>query len=156
MLLLLTSSAVPAAVYYVDFAQGDDARTGLTAEQAWKHAPGDAAATLAPSTVVLVGGDTVQFKAGVVYRGSIRVPASGTATARIIYKGTGWGDGRAILDGSDPVTGWKRCASPEEAYGSPRFSEIFTAMVAADSPFRINLHEFNPAMQADEFLWQAQ
>lgn len=152
----LCLGAVDAAVYHVDFAAGDDARPGLTPEQAWKHAPGDPAATLGPAQVKLAGGDTVRFRAGVVYRGSIKVPASGAPEARIVYTGSGWGEGRAIIDGSDPVTGWQRCASAEEAYGNPHFAEIFATTVEAASPFRINLHETDAKTGSDDFLWPAQ
>ncbi len=39
------------------------------------------------------------FKGGVVYQGTINVPASGTPGKPIVYEGTGWGTGQAILSG---------------------------------------------------------
>ena len=46
-----------------------------------------------------VGGDEVLFKAGVVYQGTINMQTSGTAGKPIVYEGTGWGTGKAIMSG---------------------------------------------------------
>ena len=57
----------------------------LSSEQtAWKHAPGAIAAEGRVKAVVLSPGDTVLFKAGVVYRGSVEIPASGKEGAPIV------------------------------------------------------------------------
>lgn len=94
--------AVP--TYYVDFDAGSDGADGKSAQTAWKHAPGDAAATGAVAAVTLAPGDVVLFKGGVRYKGSIDVPASGTANAKIVYDGKGagtWGTGLAVIDGEE-------------------------------------------------------
>ena len=59
--------------FYIDFAEGEDSNSGTSASQPWKHAPGDSAATGNAVRTVLVAGDTVRFKAGVPYRGTIAV-----------------------------------------------------------------------------------
>lgn len=142
--------------YYVDFAGGDDKRSGKSEQEAWKHAPGDPQAQDKPASVKLESGDVVQFRGGVVYRGSIVVPAGGTPEAKIVYRGTGWGEGRAVLDGSEPVTGWRKCTSAAEAGGAANFSGLYFAEIKTESPFLLNLHEMNPQNGEDEFLCMAQ
>ena len=56
-----------------------------------------------PGRPVLVGGDKVLFKAGVVYQGQIIFRASGTDGNPIVYEGTGWGTGHATLSGQTTV-----------------------------------------------------
>jgi hypothetical protein len=89
--------------YYVNYATGSDANSGTSASSPWQHAPGDTNATGNVTKTTLVGGDEVLFKAGVVYQGSIAVPASGAAGKPILYEGTGWGSGQAILSGLTSV-----------------------------------------------------
>jgi hypothetical protein len=53
---------------------------------------------------VLVPGDVVLLKGGVVYEGTITVTTSGTATQPIVVEGgvqEGWGSGMAIVDGQN-------------------------------------------------------
>ncbi len=86
--------------YYVDFATGSDTNTGLTTTSALKHAPGDSNAIANASKVALAGGDTVLFKAGVVYQGQINLSGVNGASGKpILYEGTGWGAGSAIING---------------------------------------------------------
>ena len=89
--------------YYVDYANGSDANSGASISAPWKHAPGDLKATGNAWKASLVGGDKVLFKAGVVYQGTISLPASGTDGHPIVYEGTGWGTGRAIMNGQTTV-----------------------------------------------------
>lgn len=149
-------SRVVAAEYFVDYGSGSDAHSGKSEAEAWKHAPGDSQAEGRVASVVLEPGDVVQFRGGVIYRGRIKIPASGNAEKRIIYRGTGWGEGRAILDGSEIVTGWKKCESAFQAGGNRNFKDLYTTEVTADSPFLLNLHETNPSTKEDEFLWISQ
>ena len=103
-LLLGGEGATAKAVYYVDFEQGSDSANGTSSESPWKHAPGDAQAADKARTVQLQPGDEIRFKAGVVYRGSISIPASGSQGAPIAYEGSAWGAGKAILSGLDSMT----------------------------------------------------
>jgi Right handed beta helix region len=103
-----TVGASPTPTYFVDFAAGSDTADGRASASAWKHAPGDAAATGMPAAVKLTPGDVVLFKGGVVYLGSITIPASGQATQPVVYDGNSagtWGTGLAIIDGEEKRAG---------------------------------------------------
>jgi hypothetical protein len=124
--VLLFSTDVMATTYYVDYVRGDDALAGTSEATAWKHAPGDENAVAAARAVTLVPGDTVLLKGGVTYRGSIHVPASGEQASPITYKGDGWGQGKAIVDGSAAFGDqWTRCASAEELRGNRNYRSIY-------------------------------
>src|SRR5690606_17254624 len=63
--------------YFVDFDRGSDNATGETTISPFRHAPGDPSASGIAANVKLLPGDTVYFKGGVVYKGTIVVPSSG-------------------------------------------------------------------------------
>jgi hypothetical protein len=153
VLLMLTAGPLWAATtYYVDFDNGLDTQTGTAPATAWKHAPGDPAARNNPATVVLAGGDVVQFRGGVIYRGSIRVKQSGTAGSPITYKGDGWGMGQAVLDGADTMaTAWTRCAAAGDCHGNPHWQNIWYTILP-ESVLTI----FTPVYENGEFLWVSQ
>ena len=138
----LLASSIPAALatcYQVDFAAGDDARNGLSPDTAFKHSPGDSAATGLAAAVKLLPGDSVRFKGGVIYRGTVGVKASGEAGKPIVFDGNTdgtWGTGKAIIDGGAPITGWQRCASAAEAKGNVRWAEIFHVDVPRPTSFK--------------------
>ncbi|MFW6146098.1 MAG: PKD domain-containing protein [Planctomycetota bacterium] len=135
--------------YYVDFAGGADANTGLSPLNAWKHCPGDPNAAGTPSNTPLYYGDTVIFKGGVVYRGSIRCNRSGQAGHPIVYDGNTagtFGDGRAIIDGSMALTEWTPCTGPDDADGNPDWAEIYWTYVPAGTT------AFNQAYFEDDGL----
>ncbi|MDD4267096.1 MAG: hypothetical protein PHO07_19510 [Pirellulales bacterium] len=80
-------------VFYVNSADGDDARDGRSAEAAWRSLGRVNAAELKP-------GDTVRFQRGGRWRGSLR-PARGEPSAPVTY--TSYGDGpKPLLLGSRP------------------------------------------------------
>lgn len=114
--------------YYVDFDNGSDSNDGISAATPWKHAPGDSNAT-STASMVLAPGDTVLFKGGVHYRGSITINASGSSGSPITYKGDGWGSGKAIIDGSEPVTGWTACADAASCGNNSNWSHIYHATI---------------------------
>lgn len=119
-----------AATYYVDFEAGADTNAGTSPQAPFKRAPGDPQATDTAKAVALSAGDTVILKGGVVYRGTIRLDRSGQPGSPIVFDGNTagtFGTGKAVIDGSKAVTGWKRCASAEEAKGNPRWQEILYA-----------------------------
>ena len=141
----------PASRYYVDFAGGSDSADGRSPAAAWKHAPGDPAATGNAAAVKLGAGDTVLLKGGVVYRGSIAIPASGEAGALITYQGDGWGAEKAVIDGSAAVTGaWTRCASAAELRGNPNFVKVYWTPAPARYSFLAGTYE------GSEFIYPAQ
>ncbi len=93
------------AIYFVDYVGGADTNNGTAQGTAWKHCPGDPAATNTASGTSLSPADTVNFKGGVsyVFTGAtgIVLGFSGSSGNIITYQGNasvhGWGSGRAIL-----------------------------------------------------------
>jgi hypothetical protein len=132
--LLISAGAAGAATYYVDYDSGADTNNGLSPGAAFRHCPGDPQASGAAASAELQAGDSVAFKGGAIYRGSFRVAQSGEEGRPIVYDGNtggGFGEGMAVLDGSEPVTGWRRCHSAEECGGNPDFARIYVARVPA-------------------------
>ena len=105
--------------YYVDFANGSDDAAGTSAQAAWRHAPGDPNSKGEPAQTTLRAGDTVLFRGGVVYRGSIVARSSGEASKPIVYRGDGFGEGRAILSGRDEFQ-----VSPTRCLDDPACSRL--------------------------------
>ncbi|MBD3319959.1 MAG: hypothetical protein GF350_02585, partial [Chitinivibrionales bacterium] len=143
--ILACVSLSNATTYYVDFAGGDDTRSGASPGSAWKHCPGDPQATSNAADAVLKPGDIVRFKGGVAYRGSINNKWSGAETAPITYDGnsdSSWGEGRAVIDASEPLGNWTRCLSQQECDGNPNWENIYWSL-APDGvmPFTANLYE---------------
>jgi hypothetical protein len=118
---------VAAATYYVDFAQGSDLASGLSPDQAWKRAPGDSRAGEVPRRTRLAPGDSLLFRSGVPYRGTVVVRHAGTADAPIRYIGDGWGPGRAELDGSEPLELPRPCRSADDCGGAEGWATLYRA-----------------------------
>lgn len=141
-----------AATYYVDFDSGSDSNNGISTATPWKHCPGDPNATAAAG-IVLSPGDTVNFKGGVRYRGRIQVTAGGTSASRIIYNGnSGWGVGKAIIDGSVPLP-LQRCTGNGTGVGqvpNANYASIYSA------PLPANSNVLAPVLENDVWLALAQ
>jgi hypothetical protein len=97
-----------AAGIYVDYSAGNDSLAGTNIATAWKHCPGDPAATGNAAACVLQPGTNVYFKAGVtytlvgngnpLYQTGIGLNWSGTSTAPITYSSsTNWGNGQRAI-----------------------------------------------------------
>jgi len=145
------------ATYYVDFEGGTDANDGLSIQAAFQHSPGDPEATGNAKQAVLQPGDSVIFKGGVVYRGALQVKWSGEEGRGIVYDGNTagtFGQGRAILDGSEPVTDWQRCTSAEQCGRNPHYASIYRAYVPA-GPKGLNALAAG-IVQDDRMLYPAQ
>jgi parallel beta-helix repeat protein len=143
---------VPCAplTWYVDFDNGDDTNDGTCRDTAWRHAPGDPEATGVPAAATLAPGWTVLFRGGVVYRGSIALPADGADGAPLVYRGDGWGAERAIIDGSEPLAdGWTRCGSAEDCRGAPGWNNIWYRDVSGATAW-------SALYEGDGFLWLAE
>ena len=112
------------AIYYVDYAGGNDLNIGTSMSGAWKHSPGDPASTGRVAATRLLPGDNVLFRGGVAYRGSIRISSSGDENAPIRFVGSAWGTDKAAFDGSDPVT-YVPCPSSVECGGAHNWSKLF-------------------------------
>ena len=94
---------------YIDFESGSDGNTGATKEVPWKHHPWDPAAT--GQAKACKGAHTYVFKQGVVYRGEMDANESGTPAAPIVLtRDPSWGSGKAVICGSEVVSGWKQGA----------------------------------------------
>src|SRR5437867_2613861 len=96
--ILVQIGSASASQYYVDFAAGADNTAGTWTAAPWKHSPGDPLAAGTPLSKALQAGDTVNFKGGVTYRGSVAMKWSGAASAPITLDGNfagSWGTGAA-------------------------------------------------------------
>ena len=97
------------SVRYIDFKSGNDAADGLSKQTPWKHHPWDPNARGKASACK--GVRTYIFKQGVDYRGEMKANESGAANAPIILtRDPAWGQGPAVICGSEAVTGWKKGA----------------------------------------------
>ncbi len=108
------------SVRYIDFADGDDANTGQSPDQAWQHHPWDDNAQ--GNAADAEGIHTYVFKRGVVYRGSLTADDSGQPDNPVrLTSDPDWGDGEAVISGSDHVAdGWSRVAEDQlESLGFP-------------------------------------
>ena len=130
------SASAMTATYYVDFADGDNTADGRSPRTAWKHSPGDVQATGNPADVELAPGDTIVFKGGVQYHGSIKLTVFGAEGKPITLDGNaaGFGEGKAILDGGRVITGWKRVDSVDQVGGNSQWRKIFYADIDATYP----------------------
>ncbi|MFW6189020.1 MAG: LamG-like jellyroll fold domain-containing protein [Planctomycetota bacterium] len=97
------------SVRYIDFEGGDDAAGGRSKEQAWKHHPWDPNAT--GRAAQASGPHTYVFKRGVYYRGALYPDESGRPEDPIrLTSDPEWGEGEAVICGSEKVTGWQKGA----------------------------------------------
>ncbi len=96
-----------ASVRYIDFDGGSDDKDGTSTANAWKHHPWDPAAT--GTAKAGSGIQTYVFKRGVLYRGMLNANESGKPGDPIrLTSDPAWGEGEAVIAGSERVTGWKK------------------------------------------------
>jgi len=102
-----------ASLRYIDFDAGNDENDGATKQTPWKHHPWDAQAT---GKAKACGGiHTYVFKGGVDYRGELTVRDAGKPGDPIrLTRDPGWGQGPAVLCGSERITGWKKGATHKD------------------------------------------
>jgi len=97
------------SVRYIDYENGSDANDGSSTQRPWKHHPWDANA--GGIAAAAAGIDTYIFKGGVVYRGQLTVKEQGQPGQPIrLTRDPDWGDGPAVIAGSQRVTGWVKGA----------------------------------------------
>ncbi|MEX0887442.1 MAG: right-handed parallel beta-helix repeat-containing protein [Phycisphaeraceae bacterium] len=141
------AGAEPAGrTFYVDFEAGSDEMDGGSPERAFQRAPGDPASRHHAARVELQAGDTVIFKGGVRYRGHIELRGrSGEPGRPITFDGNTqgtFGQGRAVLDGSDPASGWRRVETADDVAGNQHWGSIWVADVEGGiGPLAANLHQ---------------
>lgn len=153
-IFLLLSTNVNATKYYIDYLKGSDNSLGTSINAPWKHSPGDDNAIGIAKNCSLKGGDTLFFKGGVKYYGSIKINASGEKNKPIVFIGSKWGYTNAIIDGSERILAiWKRCTSLSEAGGNPNWQNIWYCDISSDikSCLGINLHEEDSMLSVAQY-----
>ena len=101
------------SVRYIDFGSGRDANDGASKATPWRHHPWDAAAT--GRAKACTGVHTYVFKGGVHYRGELTVREGGRPGEPVVLtRDPAWGEGDAVLCGSEEVTGWRQGADRED------------------------------------------
>jgi len=152
--VLLAVASAEGRTFLVDFEGGRDGADGRSVRSAFKHSPGDPAAEGKAKSAALKPGDTVLFKGGVVYRGNVKAAWSGAEGGPIVFDGNTagkFGRGRAIVDGSEPLGGWRPCKSADDCGGNPNWKKIFwTEAPDGATPLNANLY------QGQRMLWVAQ
>jgi Concanavalin A-like lectin/glucanases superfamily len=102
-----------ASLRYIDFDAGNDENDGSTLQAPWKHHPWDSQAT--GKAKACSGTHTYVFKGGVDYRGELTVREAGKPGDPIrLTRDPGWGQGPAVLCGSERITGWKSGATHKD------------------------------------------
>ncbi|MDH5811890.1 MAG: right-handed parallel beta-helix repeat-containing protein [Candidatus Verstraetearchaeota archaeon] len=125
-LLILYGLPASGTEYYVDYENGSDLNNGTSPTTPWKHCPGDERATDKPAMTALSPGDIVNLKGGVHYRGSFSITWSGEPDRPIVYRtAPGWGTGKAVIDGSVPLTGWNKCTSQAECLNNTAWPYMY-------------------------------
>ena len=93
---LQIGSAAMATTYYVA-ANGNDSNTGTSSSTPFQ--------TISRvNQLTLVPGDSILFKGGDVFRGTLQVSAAGSAVQPIII--ASYGNGKAIISGSELISNW--------------------------------------------------
>jgi parallel beta-helix repeat protein len=121
-LLALTPSGVWATTYFVDANHPNASDTN----------PGTEALpfkTISRATPRLQAGDTLLIRAG-IYRETVTLSRSGTATDPITIRAYPGHEGKAIINAAEPVTNWHKCTGPYECAGNPYWDHIYYADVA--------------------------
>jgi len=131
----IATEAPAARSYYVNFETGSDSNSGLSANAAWQHAPGDPAAGGRPAATALGPGDRILFASGVRYRGTVMIGHSGGPGAPITYMSAP-GPAPAIIDGSDPPRSVRRCQSAADCAQSPQWNHLTRVEFAEPLPDR--------------------
>ncbi len=114
-----------AATYWIDHGAGQNAANGTSPLTAWRHCPGDPAATGIPATTILAAGDTVIFRGGVTYilagTSGINLRWNGQSGLPITYDGNSagtWGSGPAILSDQHGNAGLNALTGPSGSAAS--------------------------------------
>ncbi|MEO6357743.1 MAG: right-handed parallel beta-helix repeat-containing protein [Ferruginibacter sp.] len=99
ILCVLLASTVQAKNYYIS-AKGLDANTGLSPTSAWQTI-----AKLNASFGIIAAGDSILFKSGETFYGSIVVGKSGTSSLPIVFGSYGTG-AKPVITGFTAPTAW--------------------------------------------------
>ena len=132
-LLAAGPASAQGRIFYIDYQGGDDSADGRSTATAWKRGPWDAKSTGAARRLAIQPGDQFRFRGGVRYRGTMVPRGVGTAEAPILFDGSSWGLSRAIFDGSETLSGVRRCTSAADCLGSPHWQNLWRAALPADA-----------------------
>ena len=95
--------------------------------------------TIQRAADVVQPGDRVVVKAG-RYPESVILKTSGQPGAPIVFEGAA--NQGTVLDGAEPLAGWKACESPSDCGGNTNFSHLYwTWLPAGVTPIAANLYE---------------
>lgn len=124
---------------WVDFQNGNDNNTGTTKAAAWKHAPGDPAATGVAAAYKPAAGDQIVFAAGVRYFGNITAPFQGEAGSPVTLIGESI-DQTAVIDGSSASATAQPCVSQSACYGVAAWRSVSIVKFANALPANAQLY----------------
>ena len=138
-----TPAPPPAPVWtnalWVDFQNGNDNNDGKSKATAWKHAPGDPAATGVVAAYTPVAGDQIVFAAGSRYFGNIAAPFQGAAGSPVLLTGE-TADQTAVIDGSAASAQAQPCASQAACYGVAAWQSVSIVKFADALPESVQLY----------------
>ena len=112
-------------VRYIDYEAGDDANSGQSPAQAWKHHPWDRDAT--GTAAQAAGPITYVFKGGVIYRGQLQADESGAPGNPIrLAADPSWGEGRPWFFGSSKLPGkWVKATEVDHPERLPEPGKVW-------------------------------
>ncbi|MFC1604783.1 LamG-like jellyroll fold domain-containing protein, partial [Planctomycetota bacterium] len=84
--------------------------------------------TIGKATPLLRPGDTLLIRAG-IYRETVILSQSGTATKPIKIMAYPGDEGKVIINAAEPVRNWQKCAGPDDCTGNPNWNNIYYADV---------------------------
>ena len=110
-MILLAAASAFATTYYVDPTAGNDSNAGTSQTAAWKDIPGTLNIT-GSGWKTIVAGDSIIVKGGTVSTVSVQIDsshynngASGNLIKILSGDLSGWGTGRAVIDGGATTSG---------------------------------------------------
>ncbi|MFP4068735.1 MAG: hypothetical protein ACLFVC_01015 [Opitutales bacterium] len=112
-------------VRYIDYENGDDANSGATKKDPWKHHPWDRDAT--GKAKAATGPITYVFKGGVIYRGQLEAKESGEPGNPIrLTADPSWGEGRPWIFGSSKLPAkWVKASEVEHPERLPEPDKVW-------------------------------
>ena len=127
LLLVLYTSTSHAKNYYIS-AKGIDTNNGLTPTAAWQSI-----SKLNASFSIIVAGDSILFKSGEVFYGSIIIGKSGTITLPIVISSYGVG-AKPIITGFSTLSSWTSIGGGVYQISAPAVKSTVNMITINDIP----------------------
>ncbi|MDB5277772.1 MAG: parallel beta-helix repeat containing protein [Ferruginibacter sp.] len=127
ILLVISASTVQAKNYYIS-AKGLDTNTGLSPTSAWQTI-----AKLNASFGIIAAGDSILFKSGETFYGSIVVGKSGTSGSPIVIGSYGSGS-QPVITGFTPLTSWTTIGAGVFQVSAPSVKNAVNMVTINDIP----------------------